>query len=193
MKKSLSLTAFLLALAFSALASAATVGQPAPDFELRDEEGKKHSLSQYHGKFVVLEWVNPECPYVKRHYDAKTMQTTWDGSDKEKVVWLSIDSTAHNTPEKSKEWKKARGFSYPVLQDPEGKVGKLYGAKTTPHMFVIDPEGILRYAGGIDDDPRGNKETKKNYVQAALADLLAGKEVAVKTAQPYGCTVKYKE
>lgn len=193
MKKTLSLCTFALALAFSGLAAAATVGQPAPAFELKDEEGKEHSLSQYRGKFVVLEWVNPECPYVKRHYDAKTMQTTWEGSDKEKVVWLSIDSTAHNTPEKSREWKKAQGFSYPVLQDPEGKVGKLYGAKTTPHMYVIDQEGILRYAGAIDDDPRGNKETKKNYVQAALAELLAGKEVSVKTSQPYGCTVKYKE
>src|SRR5690606_8692323 len=117
----------LLALAFSAWAQAATVGQAAPDFELKDEEGKTHKLSQYRGKIVVLEWVNPECPFVKRHYDARTMQTTWEGSDKEKVVWLSIDSTHHNTPEKSREWKKARGFSYPVLQDPDGKVGKLYG------------------------------------------------------------------
>lgn len=193
MRKTLSLSTFALALAFSAWAQAATVGQAAPDFELKDEEGKTHKLSQYRGKIVVLEWVNPECPFVKRHYDARTMQTTWEGSDKEKVVWLSIDSTHHNTPEKSREWKKARGFSYPVLQDPDGKVGKLYGAKTTPHMYVIDQEGILRYAGAIDDDPRGNKERKTNYVQAALAELLAGKDVSVKTSQPYGCTVKYKE
>lgn len=187
---------FALALllgAGAASAETATVGKAAPDFRLKDESGKEHGLSQYKGKIVVLEWTNPECPFVVRHYDAKTMERTWEGAGKDEIVWLAIDSTAHNTPEKSKEWKTQRGFDYPVLQDPDGKVGKLYGAKTTPHMYVIDPEGILRFAGGIDDDPRGNKETKKNYVQAALAELLAGKEVSVKTSQPYGCTVKYKE
>src|SRR5690606_25007859 len=102
------------------VASAATVGQPAPEFELQDETGKKHTLSQYRGKVVVLEWVNPECPFVKRHYAAKTMEKTWAGAGKEKVVWIAIDSTSHNTPEKSAAWKKEQGFSYPILQDPDG-------------------------------------------------------------------------
>ncbi len=184
---------FLFALLFAGIASAATVGQPAPDFELPDETGVKHSLSQYRGKIVVLEWVNPECPFVQRHYKAKTMEKTWAASDKEKVVWLAIDSTHHNTPEKSAAWKREQGFAYPVLQDPSGEVGKRYGAKTTPHMYVIDEKGVLRYAGAIDDDPRGNKEKPTNYVQAALASLLAGGEVKEKTSTPYGCTVKYKE
>lgn len=189
----LRVSTFLFALLFSAAASAATVGAPAPDFTLKDETGKEHKLSQYKGKVVVLEWVNPECPFVVRHYKAKTMQTTWAGAGEDKVVWLAIDSTAHNTPEKSAAWKKEQGFSYPILQDPEGTVGKLYGAKTTPHMYVIDSEGVLRFAGGIDDDPRGRKEKPKNFVKQALAELLAGKEVSEKTSTPYGCTVKYKE
>lgn len=184
---------FLLVLGFSGFASAATVGVPAPDFSLKDEAGKEHKLSQYRGKVVVLEWVNPECPFVQRHYEAKTMQNTWAGAGKEEVVWLAIDSTAHNTPDKSAAWKKSQGFDYPILQDPEGKVGKLYGAKTTPHMYVIDREGVLRFAGGIDDDPRGRNKEPKNYVKLALAELLAGKEISEKTSTPYGCTVKYKE
>lgn len=184
---------FVFALLFSGFASAATVGAAAPDFSLKDEAGKEHKLSQYKGKIVVLEWVNPECPFVKRHYEAKTMEKTWAGSDKKKVVWLAIDSTSHNTPEKSAAWKKEQGFSYPILQDPEGKVGKLYGAKTTPHMYVIDEKGTLRFAGGIDDDPRGKKEAPKNYVELALASLLADEDVSEKTSTPYGCTVKYRE
>lgn len=190
----LSLAAALCALALSpaALAKQAAVGSPAPEFSLVDETGKEHKLSDYRGKIVVLEWTNPECPFVVRHYEAKTMQTTWDGTDKEKVVWLAVDSTAHNTPDKSAAWKKEQGFAYPVLQDPNGTVGKLYGAKTTPHMYVIDEKGVLRYDGAIDDDPRGRKKTPRNYAKEALAQVAKGEEVSMKTTQPYGCTVKYQ-
>lgn len=184
---------FLFVLLFSGTAAAATVGAPAPDFTLKDEAGKAHELSQYRGKVVVLEWVNPECPFVQRHYRAKTMQKTWAGAGEEEVVWLAIDSTSHNTPAKSAAWKGEQGFSYPILQDPEGSVGKRYGAKTTPHMYVIDEAGVLRFAGGIDDDPRGKKEAPKNYVARALSELLAGKEIREKSSTPYGCTVKYRE
>ncbi|HXX29446.1 MAG TPA: redoxin domain-containing protein, partial [Myxococcaceae bacterium] len=141
-----------LALAGPAVGSPVEVGQPAPTFALPDESGLQHSLTQYRGKVVVLEWTNPECPFVQRHYTSKTMQKTLAALGKQ-VVWLAIDSTYSNTPEKSAAWKKEQGFPYPVLQDPSGAVGHAYGAKTTPHMFVIDEQGMVRYAGAIDDDP----------------------------------------
>jgi peroxiredoxin len=170
----------------------AEVGKPAPAFTLKDESGKEHSLAQYKGKIVVLEWTNPECPFVQRHYQADTMANTLKGFDSKKVVWLAVDSTAHNTPEKSAAWKKTEGFSYPVLQDASGTVGKSFGAKTTPHMFVIDEQGVVRYAGAIDDDPRGKSEKKTNYVKAAVDALTSGKAVPTATSTSYGCSVKYK-
>ncbi|HEY0092787.1 MAG TPA: thioredoxin family protein [Archangium sp.] len=174
-------------------ADTAQVGKPAPAFTLKDEAGKEHSLSQYKGKVVVLEWTNPGCPFVQRHYTADTMQKTFSGLDAKKVVWLAVDSTASNTPEKSAAWKKTEGFAYPVLQDASGTVGKAYGAKTTPHMYVIDEQGVVRYAGAIDDDPRGNKkEGTTNHVKTAVEALLGGKPVPASTTEPYGCSVKYK-
>ncbi len=174
-------------------AETAQVGKPAPAFTLKDESGKEHSLAQYKGKVVVLEWTNPECPFVKRHYEADTMQKTQAGFDSSKVVWLTVDSTSHNTPEKTVAWKKGEGFSQPVLQDPSGTVGHSYGAKTTPHMYVIDTQGVLRYAGAIDDDPRGNKKDGvTNYVKTAVDAVLSGKPVATPTTDSYGCSVKYK-
>ncbi|MFY1830905.1 thioredoxin family protein [Myxococcus fulvus] len=170
----------------------AEVGKPAPAFTLKDEAGKEHSLSKYKGKVVVLEWTNPECPFVKRHYEADTMANTLKGFDAQKVVWLAVDSTSHNTPEKSAAWKKTEGFSYPVLQDASGTTGKAYGAKTTPHMYIIDAEGVVRYAGAIDDDPRGKNEKKNNHVQTAVDAVLNGKPVPASTTTPYGCSVKYK-
>lgn len=170
----------------------AEVGKPAPAFTLKDETGKEHSLSQYKGKVVVLEWTNPECPFVKRHYEADTMANTLKGFDAKKVVWLAVDSTAHNTPEKSAAWKKTEGFTYPVLQDASGATGKTYGAKTTPHMYVIDTEGVVRYAGAIDDDPRGKNDKKVNHVQTTVDAVLNGKPVPASTTTPYGCSVKYK-
>jgi peroxiredoxin len=191
------LTAVVLAAALGVTvpafaADTAEVGKPAPAFTLKDEAGKEHSLAQYQGKIVVLEWTNPGCPFVQRHYKTDTMQTTLKGFDAQKVVWLAVDSTSSNTPDKSASWKKEEGFTYPVLVDAEGKVGKTYGAKTTPHMYVIDEKGVLRYAGAIDDDPRGKNATPVNHVKTAVDALLTGKSVPASTTEPYGCSVKYK-
>jgi len=170
----------------------ARVGQPAPAFSLKDESGKAHDLSQYKGKVVVLEWTNPECPFVQRHYKARTMTKALEGVDASKVVWLAVDSSSTHSADSAKEWKKAQGFGYPVLLDTEGRTGQAYGAKTTPHMYVIDAQGVLRYAGAIDDDPRGNSKAAKNHVRVAVDALLGGKPVPASTTQPYGCSVKYK-
>ena len=187
---SLSLATPMVALA----ADTAQVGKAAPPFSLKDEAGKEHSLSQYKGKIVVLEWTNPGCPFVQRHYTANTMAKTATGYDTSKVVWLAVDSTASNTPDKSAAWKKEKGFAFPVLQDPSGKVGKEYAAKTTPHMYVIDEKGVVRYEGAIDDDARGNKKegTTTNYVKGAVDALLSGKPVPAANTEAYGCSVKYK-
>lgn len=189
--KALALTAaFVSAPVFAA--DTAEVGKPAPAFTLKDEAGKAHSLSEYKGKVVVLEWTNPECPFVKRHYEAKTMQNTQKGFDAKKVVWLTVDSSSTHNAKSAADWKKKEGFSQPVLLDTDGAVGKSYAAKTTPHMYVIDGEGVVRYAGAIDNDPRGKEATKMNYVQTAVDALLNGKQVATPTSEPYGCSVKYK-
>jgi len=179
-----------LHLAFSA--SAAEVGQSAPDFTLRDETGASHALHQYRGKVVVLEWTNPECPFVQRHYADKTMQKTLAAFAGKPVVWLVIDSSHFNTPEKSTAWKQQQGFLPPVLQDESGTVGHAYGAKTTPHMFVVDAQGTLRYAGAVDDDPHGRNPSAVNYVRQAVDAVLSGQTVPVTTSAPYGCSVKYK-
>jgi peroxiredoxin len=183
----------VLALVGSAHAAGAKVGEAAPAFTLKDESGKEHSLAQYKGKIVVLEWTNPGCPFVQRHYTADTMDKTRAGLDAQKVVWLAIDSTNSNTPDKSKDWKKKEGFAYPVLQDASGQVGKAYGARTTPHMFVIDEKGIVRYMGAIDDDPRGKNASAKNHVLTTVQALVGGKPVATSSTEPYGCSVKYSE
>ena len=182
-------TAYCLA---APAAFCAEVGQAAPDFTLQDETGAQHSLSQYRGKVVVLEWTNPECPFVQRHYADKTMQKTFAAFAGKPVVWLVIDSSHFNTPQTSAAWKQQQGFSAPLLQDPGGTVGHSYGAKTTPHMFVVDVRGTLRYAGAIDDDPHGRNPASVNYVRQAVEALLNGKPVPVTTAPPYGCSVKYK-
>jgi peroxiredoxin len=170
------------------------VGKPAPDFRLKDEAGKEHRLSQYQGKTVVLEWQNPDCPFVQRHYSADTMQKVYaatGGKDGKEVVWLSVDSTSTATPARSVSFKREEGLPWPVLQDRDGKVGRTYGAKTTPHMYVIDAKGVLRYAGAIDDDPRGSKPSATNYVQGALSSVKAGKNPDPSSTTPYGCSVKY--
>jgi peroxiredoxin len=184
---------FVVALTLCALsASGAEVGQPAPDFTLKDEAGVQHSLSAYRGKTVVLEWTNPECPYVRRHYEDKTMQKTQAALGGTSVVWLVVDSSHFTTPDKSALWKKQQGFTSPVLQDPSGTVGHAYAAKTTPEMYVIDAQGVLRYAGAIDDDPRGRSTSPVNYVRQAVEALQSGRPVPVSSSPPYGCSVKYK-
>lgn len=171
----------------------AAVGKPAPDFELTDESGKTHKLSDYKGKIVVLEWTNPDCPYVERHYQNDTMQKTLEKAGSDKIAWFAVDSSNFVKPEDSKKWKEEEGFTYPVLQDPSGEVGKQYAAKTTPHMFVIDAEGVVAYSGAIDNDDRGKMKPaeRTNYVEQAVGSLVEGKEVETSETKPYGCSVKY--
>lgn len=176
------------------------VGELAPDFALPDENGEEHRLSDHRGKTVVLEWFNMECPYVQRHYKEGTFDKILkDFGGTDEIVWLAIDTTYNHSAQTTSDWKEEanqeREFDYPVLQDPSGEVGRIYEAKTTPHLFVIDAEGVLQYMGGIDDDPRGRTapEERTNYVRAALEAMRAGEPVETSEAQPYGCTVKYDE
>lgn len=184
----------------TAPAATATVDQPAPNFTLTDVNGKTHSLADFKGKFVVLEWINFDCPFVKKHYGAKNMQTLQTTYTKKEVVWLSICSSNKGkqgyfegkelTDRIAAEGHAATAY----LIDTDGKVGKMYGAKTTPNMYVINPEGVLIYAGAIDDKATANPDdikTSTNYVAAALDAAMAGKAVAVKSSAPYGCGVKY--
>lgn len=169
----------------------AALGALAPSFEAKDQDGEEHSLHAYRGKIVVLEWINPECPYVQRHHEAKTMTALAERFADQGVVWLGIDSSNFVKPEDSKVFQTKYGVGYPVLQDPSGEIGRRYEARTTPHLYIIDVEGKLRYRGAIDDDPRGGAESVKNYAEAALIALLAGEEIAEPETEPYGCTVKY--
>ena len=166
-------------------------GDPAPDFSLKDSTGKDQKLSDYKGKIVVLEWTNEECPFVKRHYgDIDTMIKLANANAD--VVWLAIDSTSTHTPEADAAWVQKEAIPYPVLSDPNGTAGKLYGAKTTPHMFIISPEGKIVYQGSIDNNPRGNKSIIVNHVEKALAELKAGQPVSEPATKSYGCSIKYK-
>lgn len=192
---------FLSILSLSTLAIEAEIGKSAPDFTLPDSQGKSHSLSDYEGKIVVLEWLNHGCPFVQKHYDSGNMQKLQKTYTEKDVVWFSIISSApgkqgYCTPEQANEITKEKdGAPTAVLLDPEGTVGKSYEAKTTPHMFIISKEGILVYNGAIDDIRSTNIDDvnkAQNYIQMALDELLAGKDVSVKTSQPYGCSVKYK-
>lgn len=172
----------------------ATVGKPAPDFTLTAASGEEHSLSDYRGKIVVLEWHSTECPYVKRHYEAETFQETLEevGGGETEVQWLAIDSSNFAKPKPSKKWKDKYDVDYPILMDPSGEVGKTYGAKTTPHMYVIDEEGTLRYNGAIDDDESGRKDSPTNYVVQAIQALQNDEDVDPSKTEPYGCSVKYE-
>ncbi|MCB9640450.1 MAG: thioredoxin family protein [Myxococcales bacterium] len=177
------------------------VDKPAPGFSLPDTHGKKHDLSQYKGKVVVLEWLNHGCPFVKKHYNSGNMQALQKKYRDKGVVWLSIVSSApgkqgYYSPEEANKINASKkGHANAILLDPEGKVGQLYSARTTPHMYIIDAKGTLVYMGAIDSIRSTNPEdTKKakNFVSAALDAVLAGKAVDVKKTRPYGCSVKYK-
>ena len=199
----ITLTSSLLLLAGAPAASAqsqATVGESAPGFTLPDTQGQKHSLSDYKGKYVVLEWLNFGCPFVGKHYGSGNMQSLQATYREKGVVWLSIVSSAEGKqgyypPAEMQEQKeKHNGNMNAILMDPSGEVGKKYGAKVTPHMYIINPEGELIYKGGIDDKPTTDEadiEGAKNYVRNALNQAMNGEEVDPKTAKPYGCTVKY--
>jgi peroxiredoxin len=190
------MTRWLVALAALSLVAAATdaptIGKPAPAFNGTDETGAKHSLADYEGKAVVLEWTNPDCPFVARHYEADTMEKLAATLGAKEVVWLAVNSTHSNTADDTKKWKAEQGFTYATLQDADGSIGKAYGAKTTPHMYVIDAQGILRYRGAIDDDPSGSNAAPKNYVDSAVAAVLAGSSPDPSDTKSYGCSVKYR-
>jgi peroxiredoxin len=182
-------------------ADSPAVGTNAPDFSLTDSKGRAQSVSQYKGKYVVLEWFNPECPFVKKHYGSGNMQKLQEEFTGKGVVWLSIDSSApglegHLTADqantKMSEWKMKQSA---FLLDPDGKAGQAYGAKNTPHMFVINPEGKIVYEGAIDSKASANPSDiprATNYVKVALEESLAGKAVSNANTKPYGCSVKYK-
>jgi peroxiredoxin len=180
--------------------AAPRLGQPAPAFQAVDADGRTRSLSEFAGKTVVLEWTNNGCPYVQKHYGSGNMQGLQKRATAEGAVWLTIISSAPGTqgylaPAQAKTWKgKAYAASTDLLLDPQGRVGRAYEAKTTPHMFIIDKAGKLAYMGGIDDRPYAapaSLKGAKNYVAAALDDLKAGRPVAVAVSKPYGCSVKY--
>ena len=170
----------------------ATVGQPAPDFALTDQAGVEHTLASLRGKIVVLEWINPQCPFVQRHYESGTM-TRLDGElADDEVTWLAMDSSHFVEASDAETWRKEHELAYPILLDADGKVGHAYNARTTPHMFVIDGEGVLRYSGAIDDDPRGRNDSPTNYVSQAVQALRSGNLVPTSQTEPYGCSVKYE-
>jgi peroxiredoxin len=180
-----------LALVSAAFAGGASVGDSASDFTLPDLKGAKVTLSKIEG-VRVLEWVNPDCPFVQRHYEAGTMKKLAAAYGAKGVTWLTINSTSYMTAEANQKFADAHGLTQTILLDQDGKVGHLYGAATTPHMFVIDASGKIVYAGAIDSDPRGTGSAgATNYVAAALDELLAGKPVSTPETTPYGCTVKY--
>jgi peroxiredoxin len=192
MKKTMTILMAVLAAA-SVAAAGVNVGDTAPAFTLKDTEGNSVSLSDFEGKIVVLEWLNPDCPYVQRHYKAGTMKKLATAYDDKGVVWLTINSTHYMDSAANASFKAANQLPYTILVDQSGKVGHLYEAKTTPHMYIIDGGGKLVYIGAIDDDPRGNKdEPATNYVAAALDEVVAGKGVTTAETKPYGCSVKYK-
>lgn len=184
-------TLIVITASLAGAAETPRVGAEAPTFRLADEEGVVHDLESYRGKTVVLEWTNPGCPYVKRHYRADTMEKLSKQYESD-VVWLAVNSTWTNAAEDTQAWKREQGFEYATLQDQAGTVGRLYGATTTPDMFVIGPDGVLRYAGAIDDDPRGRNEAPDNYVGGALKAMQAGADPDPSQTKPYGCSVKYQ-
>ena len=186
---------------FTGMALAQVVSnQAAPNFTLIDTKGQKHSLSDYKGKFVVLEWFNPDCPFVKKHYNSGNMPQLQKQYTAKGVIWLSIDSSAageegNYPPEGLNKFMSDKGGSpTAIFADADGKLGHLYAAQTTPHMFIIDPKGILIYQGAIDDTPSTDIEdvkTAKNYVSAALDAAMNGLPVVVSSSKSYGCSVKY--
>lgn len=203
------LTYGLLALAFVPLAlgwasvpvkAAVEIGKPAPNFTATDIDGNEFSLEDQKGKIVVLEWTNNGCPFVRKHYDTKNMQNTQKTATDNGVVWVSIVSSApgkqgYMTPEEAQQLVKDEGAHATTrILDTTGEIGKMYAAKTTPHMFVISAQGNVEYAGAIDDNPSPNPkavEGAENLVLAALDALSTGKSVEVPLTQPYGCSVKY--
>jgi peroxiredoxin len=193
--------AILCTLAFAALSEATPkIGQPAPDFTSTDSQGVTHTLGAYRGKIVVLEWTNHQCPFVGKHYGTGNMQALQKYATDTSMIWLSVISSAPGEQgyvsgaEANALTAKRQAFPTAVLLDSAGVVGRLYDARTTPHMYIIDAQGTLVYMGGIDDKPStqpADVQTAKNYVRVALGEVLGAKPVSTPITRPYGCSVKY--
>jgi hypothetical protein len=198
--KYLMISIMIIAASLTALAEVPGIGDAAPDFTLTDSKGNVRSLSDFQGKYVILEWINVECPFVKKHYDSKNMQKFQTKYTEQDVVWLSICSSAegkqgyldNETINSTLEKWNAAQTAY--LRDEDGSTGKAYGAKTTPDIRIITPDGKIAYIGAIDDTPSTKVEdipNSVNYLDKAMEALLNGNEVATKITKPYGCSVKY--
>lgn len=181
--------------------AAPAVGQKAPDFVAMDTRGKQHQLSDFAGKYVVLEWTNPGCPFVRKHYGSGNMPATQKAATAKGVVWLAINSTERASsdylqPAALDSWMKTQSAApTAVLMDEDGTIGQAYGARTTPHIFIIDPKGTLVYAGGIDSIPSARPDdikTATNYVNQALGEAFGGRPISAAATRPYGCSIKYK-
>ena len=181
--------------------AAPRAGEAAPEFTANDSNGKTHKLSDYKGKFVVLEWTNSGCPFTKKHYNSGNMQNLQKQWTSKGVVWLTVISSApgkegYMTPEQENAYVREKGAApTAVLMDPNGNLGHLYGAKTTPHIFIVDPTGKLIYNGAIDDKPttdRSDIDGAKNYVSTALTEAMGGRPVTTARTEAYGCSVKYQ-
>ena len=191
----------VLALATAGAAQAAPqIGGPAPDFQALDADGQSRALKDFAGKVVVLEWISSDCPYTAKHYNSGTMQRLQKAARRQGVVWLTLSSSApgredYFTPAAARAWQaKVRSNAAAILLDSDGRIGRAYGAKVTPHMFIVGPDGRLAYMGGIDDRPFADPASLKGakpYVALALADLKAGRAVATPVTAPYGCSIRY--
>jgi len=197
----LAMAATMLGLSATAVRAAPSVGQPAPAFSLTDTAGKTVQLADFRGRHVVLEWVNPGCPYVRKHYSSANMQGTQRDVTAQGVVWLAINSTENAStdylaPAQMGRWMQSQqATATHTLMDEDGTVGKAYGARTTPHMYIVDPAGKLIYAGGIDSVPSSRVDdikTAVNYVKQGVREALAGQPIRAATTRPYGCSIKYK-
>jgi peroxiredoxin len=183
-----------------AAADLIAIGAPAPAFTATDSNGKTVNLSDYQGKIVILEWTNHDCPFVRKFYDTKTMQNMQKEATGQGIIWLSVVSSAegkqgYTTAKEANELISKEGSNATArILDIGGSLGRLYGAATTPHMYVINTDGTLVYAGAMDDQnsvSHGSLKTAKNYVKATLDDLKAGQKVQISSSKPYGCAVKY--
>jgi peroxiredoxin len=195
------MAATMLSLSAAGVWATPSVGQPAPAFSLTDTAGKTVQLADFRGRHVVLEWVNPGCPYVRKHYNSANMQGTQKEVTAQGVMWLAINSTENASadylaPAQLGRWMQTQqATATHTLMDEDGTVGKAYGARTTPHMYIIDPAGKLIYAGGIDSVPSSRIDdikTAVNYVRQVVREALAGQPIRAATTRPYGCSIKYK-
>ena len=200
MKRGFAYVVTLVLMALSTAALAASVGEPAPNFTAIDSNGKAHTLAALHGKFVVLEWHNQGCPYTQKHYNSGNMERLQKEWTQKGVVWFTVISSApgtqgYVTAEQENDYMhRMHAAPTAALLDPTGNLGHLYDAKTTPHMFIINPDGVLIYEGAIDDKPTSDPAdiaTSRNYVSLAFNEAMSGKPVSTPTSRPYGCSVKY--